>query len=298
MLVNKRVTVNARIASKTIDDNVVSEEIKAKYVGFNYGNLGMVTSVEVLRKGLSGISNKKSVFTILPVEIDLRIFTIPEGFIVANATLMMIKNNIDNNNYYIFSYFPKDEFGKEINNKYKGKDNTDMERFIAIVETMNKTPEEIKSFKHLAIGSKCNLVCKNAVMNDGKPRITFNCNILEHANVVNFVYHSVNGGIDITRIKPLMTSTKVNLPLFSEHAQYFGKTVDNLEEGKTYTMSIYGFSIPIIGDNTTIDYIKLNTTVAAMHSSGSVDLDIGLDSVGNYLYYTMMNWKYSIETLL
>mgnify|MGYP000019252693 CR=1 FL=1 len=292
MLVNKRVKINARISSKTTDDISVSNEIKAKYVGFNYGNLGIVTSAEVLSKGLSCMSNKKSVFSILPVEIDLRIFTIPEGFILANATLITIKSNIDNNSFYIFSCNPKDEFGKELDSKYKGKDG-DMERFIAIVDTMNKTPEEIKNFKHLAVGSKCNLVCKNPVMNDGRPRITINCNIIEHADVKYFTYDK---SIDINRIKTMVSTSKISIPLFATHLQYFDKTVGELEEGKNYCMSIYGFS-PVTGDDTTIDFIKLKVTNAGLHSSASVDLDIGLDVISNYLYYNMLNWKCAIETI-
>jgi hypothetical protein len=293
MLVTKRIVVNARISSKSIDDVTVTKEIESKYVGYNYGNLGLVNSLTVVQKGFCMLSSKKSIFAVLPVIVDLRIFTIPEGFIIANAELNTIKNNLDNNSFYLFSCSPKDEFGNQIISKHKDKDGKDLDNFVAVLSTMNKTPEMVKNYRHLAIGSRCNVMCKNVMINDGKLHIAFNCDIVEHIELRYFIH---DASIDTKRINDLAIKAKASGPIFSLHASYFGKTVEKLEVGKPYCMSIYGLSPESDPKDEAIDFIKLNTTEAVMHSNSSMDLNIGMDTINNYLYYTMLNWRSVYET--
>lgn len=284
MLVRKRVVVNVGFQGKSTDDESLNKEIREKYVGYNYC-IGTVEDATIVQKGFSKLSRRKNIYAMIPIILDLRIFTIPEDFIVANAELIMIKNNINNNSAYIFKCSFKDEMGNPIVSEIKATNGSMQPKYNGVLNTMNKPPESLKLYKHLAIGDRCNLICRNTFICDGKTQIHFNCDIIEHAEPKYFVH---SNSINIDRIKALAVKEKIKLPLFEKHT--FDGIIDKLVEGESYAMTIYGFR-KIVPETDTIDFIKLEKTKKVERSDRLEDLSIGLDSIDEYLYAVMLNWK-------
>jgi hypothetical protein len=281
MLTRKRVIVETKISSITMDDDEINQEIKRKYEGCVYANMGLVTSVDVIKRGLNKTGSKKNCFIMTAAELDMEIFVIPKEFIISNAVLKKISNQSDNNSAYIFECEFTDVSGKKIS----GTDSDGRPRILGIISTMNKVPESIKSYKHLMIDNKYNLVCKNTMKNDTKKNIVFNCDLILEAKPKYFVYYE---SINTARINALVENKKLDNPLFAAHGS--PGTVEPTV-GKKYSMTIYGFKELTDSPDELIDFIKNNVTVEIARSNSGTELIIGEDIIGDYLYCVMMNWK-------
>jgi len=277
MLVHRRKTLSENIIARSISDESITKELTKRYFGKHY-YLGLVESVELKSRGFSYITGKKNVYVQVPLELEFCFFTIPKDFIISNAIVSNIKNE-SNNSTYIFKCSFRSPSGEFIKCQTY---NENAPGIIGILNTMNKSADDIRKYKQLSEGSTANLICKLAMRSDGKKYITFNCDLITHAPMKYFAHHA---GINIERLQALFLKDKTDNPLFAMHK---GTIAKDLTPGTVYAMSIYGF-IAANSDNS-VDFIKLDASEIVRNSDRFDELFVGQDSIGEYLYAVLQNW--------
>jgi hypothetical protein len=278
MLVKKRVFINRQLESLDTNVDRLKEDLTSSFVGHQFVS-GLVDSFELHSVGASTPCPNKDANTLVAADVTFNILSIPPGFIIAGATIMNIKQDSNNVTYILSAPF-FDIDGKQIG--------VGRPMVIGFVTTMNKPVESLNIYKRLVIGSKVALSCISNIFAEGKMQpLTFNAEVIEHVNPKCFTH---NSHIDVGRIKKLATKQKVNYPLFEHHA------VGDVElvEGRRYCMSIYGFTEHNGGVG--IDFITLPNTVRRTGLQG-IEHEIGIDTLSNYLYYTMCNWTCALKAL-
>lgn len=259
------------INSPSISKEIVEKLSIESLLGRQYGCFGLVQDVKIDQIGLFSTVDRKNIISRVPVSAELTIFSIPHGFIISNAILLHIKP-VSNNITYVFDCNFYDVDGREIYSS------TIPKTIIGTITTMDKSQESLGRYKFLKIGDRVNLVSIMSIVRDGTKNQVFNCDIIEHAMPKYFKYEK---SIDTSAILSLATTDKVKYPLFEKHT---GKLVTNLIEGNVYAMTIYGFTETDNREDV-IDFLTESNTL------------IGIDSLNNYLYYVMYNWKCALEGL-
>lgn len=270
------------INSPSVNNEIVERTTVESFNGRQYSCLGLVQDIKVTNIGLFTPVDRKNIISRVPIKVDMEIFSIPHGFIISNAILKHIKP-VSNNITYVFSCNFYNVDGEEI------LASTIENSIIGTVTTMDKSQESLSRYKYLRVGDRVNLVCIMPIVRDGTKNQVFNCDIIEHAEPKYFEY---NKNIDIAAILKLAVKGKVAYPLFEKHNN---NVVEKLVEGKIYSMNIYGFAESNESDS--INFINRELTTERMTSDSDYNVSLGINTLNNYLYYTMYNWRCALEGL-
>ena len=284
MLGSRRMCINRQIESFDTNIDAIKDDIERSFLKHIFQN-SLVTSLTINGYGPIYPCAGKSANSSVSVDTTLTSLMIPPTFIVAGATVFKTKT-MGNDTIFILSADFYDENGNKITASVADKDSQPITAFIS---TMNKSAESLNLYKHLVVGSQVNIVCLTNIIAEGKKQpMSINADIIEKVNPKGFIY---NKSIDIERIRALVVKQKVNYPLFANHI-HTGNNIE-LQEGKKYSMSIYGFSE--VGD-ALYDMINLPNTVRHNTPYGTEN-EIGIDTLSGYLYATMLNWICALRTL-
>lgn len=284
MLGSRRMCINRQIESFDTNIDAIKDDIERSFLKHIFQN-SLVTSLTINGYGPIYPCAGKSANSSVSVDTTLTSLMIPPTFIVAGATVFKTKT-MGNDTIFILSADFYDENGNKITASVADKDSQPITAFIS---TMNKSAESLNLYKHLVVGSQVNIVCLTNIIAEGKKQpMSINADIIEKVNPKGFIY---NKSIDIERIRALVVKQKVNYPLFANHI-HTGNNIE-LQEGKKYSMSIYGFSE--VGDAL---YDMINLPNAVRHNTPyGTENEIGIDTLSGYLYATMLNWICALRTL-
>ena len=286
MLVQKRIFIKRKLQNISVDRDIVEQDLRDSFVGHQYYG-GSVRSLEVKSIGPSIPSSNKSGNTGVSAEVLLNIFMVPPGFIIANGVVRNIKQDNNNATYVIGGDIGA--IAPLTGNTALSQDNEN--RIIGLITTMNKSPESLNMYKHLVVGSKVNFTCLANISAEGRAQpLTFSADVIEHAPPKYFTH---NKSIDVARIASLATSKKVGYPLFAKHDMAGIVDPTHMVEGKSYCMSIYGFAE---SRESRIDFITASRTDRSITPAG-METHIGMDTLNDYLYSTMLNWNCALKVL-
>lgn len=288
MLVQKRVVLERFVQTQDETKKAIEEDINKSFYGKHYCGIGVIQSADINAIGMFRPSINRWSMSVVPYDVTFNVLSIPPGTIIPNARLHMKKQN-NNNTTYLFVCKINDIDGRPFPTSTMIINGQERDGIVATISTMNKGQQSTDLYKHLVEGSMVNLVCLHAYPAEGKSQaLAFNADIITSVPPKYFKYTSM---IDIDRIKKLTTKAKVDYVLFGEHNAITSKYTETLTEGTVYAMTIYGFT-PATSD-LAIDFIvKPNTSC-----NSAIECEIGMDTLSNYLYYTMYNWKCVLETL-
>lgn len=281
MLTSKRMCVNRQLEAFDTNTEAIKNDLDESYLKHIFQNC-LVTSITINGYGSTYPCSGKNANSMVSVDATLTSLTIPPTFIIAGATVFNIRN-MGNDTIFMLSA----DFYDDNNNKITVSERQP-QPITAFISTMNKSAESLNLYKHIVIGSQINIVCLTNIIAEGKRQpISINADIIERVNPKGFIY---NKSIDVDRINALVAKQKVNYPLFANHI--YGNSVE-MQEGKKYNMSIYGFTE--VGD-ALYDMINMPNTVRHYTPYG-LENEIGIDTLSGYLYATMLNWTYALRTL-
>jgi hypothetical protein len=290
MIHTKVIRFQKNITGRTNSKEAVEEEIKLNYLGKQYAGIGMVEDVKILNMGLSYTSKRKNIFASIPLEIEFTFLTLPKGFIIANAELLNRKV-IGNDTAYIFGCEFYDINGKPARCNKLIVDNKEKNGIFGHLNNMNKPAESIHKYQYLEIGSRVNLISLITYKDDGRNVLMFSCDIIEQVEPVYFKCTDNN----LENFHKLFLDKKVQVPLFEQHNELFGKCVKELQSGEIYALTIYGFAKK--SDVSSFDFLQIDKTEHILNSDNDHVMSLGLDTLYEYMYWVLYNWICSAKTL-
>lgn len=292
MLCKRQYDIKRHISGQSISKKVIEDNIKDSFLGLHYGGIGLIQNFSIQAIGLFEPTIDKRSVSKVPVRVNFDMFCIPSGFIISNATLIKIRSE-NNNTTYLFNCKFYDVEGNSIFSNEITVAGKKASGIIGTMITMGKSAETLNRYKFLAEGERVNLVSIMPLPNDGKQFMMFNCDLIAAVDAKYFKY---NSSMDLTKTAKLAVKDKVNYPLFSKHAEVINKLITtDLVEGTIYAMTIYGFHEA--SDANPIDFIREQSSAEITNSNTQYEVALGFDTLSNYLYYTMYNWRCAIEGL-